>query len=104
MKLNTFISFYFLLETDTQPPVVTCPADITQTTGPGVPSAFVTWTTSATDNVGVTSESSNFNSGQVFFVGTREIEYTASDAEGNSASCSFNVTVVGGYFTYMYLD
>ncbi|MEN3010155.1 MAG: HYR domain-containing protein, partial [Candidatus Bipolaricaulaceae bacterium] len=48
----------------------------------------------ASDNCGVVSFTSTHNPGDVFPVGTTTVTYTARDAAGNTASCSFKVTVV----------
>ncbi|XP_072175620.1 hyalin-like [Diadema setosum] len=79
---------------DTEPPVVSCPADIVQGTDPGLPTAVVYWTANATDNVAVTSTTTSLMSGQINYIGSRTIVFTAYDAEGNFANCTFNVTVV----------
>jgi hypothetical protein len=81
---------------DTQNPVITCPANIVQTTAPGVCSAIVNFNVTATDNcsgAGVTVVSTPA-SGSVFPVGTTTVMATATDAAGNTATCSFTVTVV----------
>lgn len=56
--------------------------------------ATVTWIPPvASDNCAVTSFSSNFSPGATLPVGTTTIVYTATDAEGNSSSRSFDVVV-----------
>ena len=82
-----------ILTADNTPPVVTCPADITQANDPGVCSAVVTFTVTATDdNPGVTLVVTP-PSGSTFPVGTTLVTATATDAAGNTATCTFNVTV-----------
>lgn len=80
---------------DTQPPVITCPADITAVTNPicgATPCQVVNFTTTATDNCpGVTVVCSP-PSGTCFPVGTTTVTCTATDASGNTATCSFTVT------------
>jgi subtilisin-like proprotein convertase family protein len=79
---------------DTQAPTVTCPANITTTTGLGQCSRMVTFTVTASDNCpGVTVVSSP-PSGTVFPKGTTTVTATATDASGNTAMCSFTVTVL----------
>ncbi len=73
-----------------------CPTGITVTAEDGC-EATVTWTApTATDDCGVPSlnSSTGSNSG-VFGVGTHTVTYTARDNCGNTATCSFTVTVLG---------
>ena len=53
----------------------------------------VTFFVSATDNCGVTNLVSSMASGSTFPVGTTTVTNTATDASGNTTSCSFTVTV-----------
>ncbi|XP_071488833.1 hyalin-like [Diadema antillarum] len=80
---------------DTIPPVPTCPADITRTIELGTPSIIVTWTEpTATDNSGVaTVQSRTSNSGDSFSPGATNVIYTFVDGSGNTATCTFTVTV-----------
>jgi uncharacterized repeat protein (TIGR01451 family) len=77
------------------PPAITCPDDIT--TDPTCPSgAIVTYTAPVgTDNCpGVTTNrTAGPASGSVFPIGTTTVTYTATDGNGQTASCSFTVTV-----------
>ena len=83
-------------DADTEDPVISdCPGDIMVSNDPGNCSASVTWTApTATDNSGSADLESNFEPGAVFPVGTTRVTYTATDAAGNQATCSFDVTVV----------
>jgi HYR domain/Domain of unknown function DUF11 len=75
-----------------KPVFANCPANITLTTNTN--SAIATWTApTATDNCGTSSIVRTHESGASFPVGTTPVSYTATDAKGNSATCSFNVTV-----------
>ena len=79
---------------DKTPPVITCPANISSTT-PDL-CAIATWVApTATDNCGTPTiiSSSTLKSGDCFPVGTTTIGYSARDAQGNLANCSFNITV-----------
>jgi len=79
---------------DTTPPQITCPGDITQDNAPGQCNAVVTWPApTATDNTGVASVSCDPTSGSTFPVGVTTVTCTAADLAGNTAQCSFNVTV-----------
>lgn len=81
---------------DTQPPTITCPANINvagAATCPPTNSQTVTYAVTASDNCpGVTVVCSPA-SGSIFPVGTTSVTCTAMDTSGNTASCSFTVTV-----------
>src|SRR5207247_195049 len=86
---------------DTQPPTITCPANIntaaTTSCPPATTSGPVNFTVIASDNCpGVTIACKDQNnqpvtSGQSFPVGTTTVTCTATDTSGNTASCSFTV-------------
>lgn len=81
---------------DNEDPVITCPADIIVNNDPGTCGAVVTFAdASVTDNCPGSSYflSGGFPSGSTFPVGSIVVSYSAMDAAGNSASCSFTVTV-----------
>jgi hypothetical protein len=85
---------------DTQPPTITCPANITSTAKASCPIAtsnVVTYPPPvASDNCpGVTTLCSPA-SGSTFPAGTTTVTCTAMDTSGNTASCSFTVTVFSG--------
>ena len=79
---------------DVQPPVISCPANITRPNDPGQCGAVVNYTVTATDNctsaivLTVTPASGSF-----FPVGVTTVNARATDAAGNTATCSFTVTV-----------
>jgi hypothetical protein len=85
---------------DTTAPVITCPANITTNTDPGICAAFVlTGTATATDNCdsnptinGTRSDNQPLNA--LYPKGTTTITWTATDASGNHSSCTQTVTVV----------
>jgi hypothetical protein len=81
-------------ETDTEPPTVTVPADITQGITAGETNVIIYYDASASDNVGVISFSCTPPSGSSFPLGTTSVICTASDAALNSTTASFNVTIV----------
>ena len=71
-----------------------CPYDITLTASSNSGGALANWTEpTVSDNCSETTISANFWSGDVFPVGTSTVVYTAADACGNTAQCSFKVTV-----------
>ena len=80
---------------DTQPPTITCPANVTTPTDPGQCTAVVTFPNpTVNDNCpGVGSPVCAPPSGSTFPLGTTTVTCTVSDASGNPASCSFTVTV-----------
>ena len=89
-------------------PIVTCPADITTTNDPGSCTAHVEFTFQATANCVGPAVSASMGSGSAFTmgtnttysgsgefpVGTNTVYCNASDAAGNSANCSFTITVL----------
>ena len=87
----------WVIVADTERPTITCPSDITVNNDVGVCGAAVTYgLATAQDNCGVSSlvVSSGPISGSVFNVGATSLAYTASDSAGNTATCTFQVTVV----------
>jgi hypothetical protein len=80
---------------DTQPPQITCPPNVTQATDKGQCQAVVSYANAtATDNCsGVGTPACSPASGSVFAKGVTTVTCTASDASGNTNSCSFTVTV-----------
>ncbi|HKR06219.1 MAG TPA: immunoglobulin domain-containing protein [Bacteroidia bacterium] len=83
-----------VIVTDNENPVLSaCPSNIVVNNDDGICGALVTWSApTATDNCSA-NVSSNFNSGDLFPVGTTTVNYTAMDPSNNSAGCSFTVTV-----------
>lgn len=94
---NTATCSFTVTVTDNENPVIAgCPASISVSTDPGMCTATVSWTNpTATDNcAGVTLvQTAGPPSGSAFPTGITNIVYTATDAEGNSSTCSFNVAV-----------
>ncbi|XP_072051852.1 hyalin-like [Amphiura filiformis] len=81
---------------DTEPPVVTCPGDITTTTALGSQGTTVTWPEpTATDDSGqVTQLSRSLPSGSFFAVGVpTTVVYVYQDSSQNTGICSFSVIV-----------
>jgi HYR domain/CARDB/Secretion system C-terminal sorting domain/Domain of unknown function DUF11 len=76
------------------PKFLACPASITVAAAPGALTASATWTApTATDSCTAVTVTSNYQPGAIFAVGTKTVQYIARDVAGNSASCTFNVTV-----------
>jgi hypothetical protein len=78
---------------DTERPAVSCPVDIVRPNDPGLATAVVHFTPSATDNVPGVGVASTPPSGSAFGLGPTSVSVTASDVAGNSASCAFIVRV-----------
>ena len=77
-------------------PTITCPADITMSNDAGECNAIVNWTVpTPEDNCpGTTITSASNDPNEVFPVGTTTVSYVITDAAGNTAECSFDLTVV----------
>ncbi|MCE5348063.1 MAG: HYR domain-containing protein [Bacteroidales bacterium] len=77
-------------------PVITCPGNWNTFTDPGVCGAVVNYATPVgIDNCSgsTTSQTTGFASGSVFPVGTTTNTFLVTDGSGNTATCSFTVTV-----------
>ncbi|MBK9338505.1 MAG: HYR domain-containing protein [Lewinellaceae bacterium] len=82
--------------TDTEPPAVSCPADISVDTDAGNCSAAVAYATpSGTDNCpgATTAQTAGLASGSDFPVGTTTNTFETTAANGQTTACSFAVTV-----------
>lgn len=84
--------------TDAELPVILgCPSNITTNTDPNKCTAVVTWTPpTATDNCPgvVITRTAGPAPGSTFNKGATTVTYTATDTSGNTAVCTFTVTVV----------
>jgi PKD repeat protein len=82
---------------DTIAPVFTfCPADQILQVTDGVCTAVATWDEPVTADNCPVAISSSHNSGDIFPIGITTVTVTATDVSGNSATCTFEVEVVGG--------
>lgn len=92
---NTGTATQLVTVVDNTAPVISCPANIVlePTCPSGAIATFADAT--ATDNCGVQSVARTAGpaSGSVFPIGTTTVTFTATDIHGNTASCSFTVTV-----------
>ena len=78
---------------DTQPPAITCPPDITTMPAQNTSCVTGTFIATASDNCpGVTVDCSP-PSGSCFPIGSTSVNCSATDASGNTATCSFSVIV-----------
>ncbi len=80
------------------PPVIVCPSDITANNDAGLCSAVVNFADAIAidveDGVIQAVQTGGPASGSDFPVGTTTVEFTATDSDGNSVTCEFDVTVV----------
>ncbi|MDB9961530.1 HYR domain-containing protein [Oceanihabitans sp.] len=93
---NTAMCEQIVTVTDNELPVINdTPANIIVDNNSGSCDAAVTWTAATvSDNCPNATISSDYQSGDIFPVGTTTVTYTASDANGNDAAAmSFTVTV-----------
>jgi len=83
---------------DNDAPVITCPADITLNVESGTCDAEVIYSLpTVTDNCTnpiVPTLEAGLASGSTFSLGLTVVTYQADDTNGNTSTCSFNVTVI----------
>ncbi|MCC6411580.1 MAG: HYR domain-containing protein [Saprospiraceae bacterium] len=82
-------------QNDTVPPVVVCPPSDTVVLSPGACSEVVTYTVEVSDNNPgvILTQTSGLASGATFPWGKTVNQFVATDTAGNTASCSFQVTL-----------
>ncbi|OWY22542.1 HYR domain-containing protein [Sphingobacteriales bacterium UPWRP_1] len=91
---NASVCNFNVTVVDTEPPVVSCPPNITTNTLPNLCWSIVEFEAAATDNCGSVTTSATPASGSVFSAGVTTVTVTATDAAGlESAPCSFTITV-----------
>ena len=89
-----------ILLSDSESPIIAdCPADISIVLDGDCEAVAVWAAPTASDDCGLESVTSAFTSGQSFPLGTTTVEYIATDYCGNTASCTFDVTVSGACCT-----
>ena len=84
---------------DTEAPSIACPETINLNNDPGICGAIVEFTLpeiSDNSNSPTIQQTAGPAPGDIFPVGTTTIEFTATDASGNSTICSFDVVVTDG--------
>jgi gliding motility-associated-like protein len=88
-------SFTVTVEDHINPAFTGCPSNIVAPASTTSCDVAVSWSVpTASDNCTATpAVTSNFNSGDVFPIGVTTVTYTATDAVGNTTTCSFSVTV-----------
>jgi len=92
---NTTLESFTVKVEDTQLPEITCASDIVGVNDPGVCGAAKTFVVLFADNCTGASmiQIAGLPSGSVFPVGTTVNTFVASDASGNSKTCSFSVSI-----------
>ncbi|HEU4719256.1 MAG TPA: HYR domain-containing protein [Bacteroidia bacterium] len=90
---NTATSSFTVTVTDTEAPVLSCPADLSISTDSGscVATGVILGNANATDNCSVAGVVNDAPSS--FMQGTTVVTWTATDVNGNSTTCTQNVTV-----------
>ena len=87
-----------IADSDIEPPeIIHHFKNLTVNTDPKQPSATVTWDEPdrVADNSGSVTLTSNYQSGDIFPIGSANVGYTAIDQSGNSVTVEFVVTVTG---------
>jgi hypothetical protein len=92
-SMNTATCGFTVTVNDTQPPSITCPANIVVGNDLNQCGAVVTFAPTASDNCPGVTTACVPASGSFFNKGTTTVTCTATDASGNTAQCSFTVTV-----------
>ena len=82
-----------VIVTDSRPPVLNCPPDLTLAPEPGAAGRIVNFNVTATDNQPGVRVSTTPPSGSFFPLGRSLVLCTARDAAGNTASCAFTVNI-----------
>ena len=93
---NTGTCSFDVTVDDNENPTIVCPADIIQNNDLGVCGATVNYVTPVgLDNCAgsITSLLAGQASGTIFPIGTTTVDYEVVDVSGNTASCSFDVTI-----------
>ncbi|SHG44839.1 Por secretion system C-terminal sorting domain-containing protein [Flavobacterium fluvii] len=78
---------------DLTPPVIDCPENIQVTNDQNQCGANVSFAATATDNLSDASITYSPETGSLFPIGSTIVTATATDAAGNTSTCSFYVTV-----------
>ncbi|MFN8236934.1 MAG: HYR domain-containing protein [Chitinophagales bacterium] len=92
---NTATCSFTVTVNDTEDPTITCPAPVSVNNDLGVCGASVNYSIGSTDNCTgqIVTQTGGLASGSTFPVGTTTNSYTVTDVSGNTATCSFTVSV-----------
>ena len=95
---NTDTITFDVIVSDNENPTIACPANVTENVAFGETGAVVTYNdVTFNDNCSATIEqTAGLASGETFPVGTTTNTFVVTDASGNTATCSFTVTVKEG--------
>ena len=98
-QLLLFSIFILLLTDVTAPSIISCPDKIVQYADRNSNSKKISWTEpQATDNSAVTPDVLQVvgkSPGDIFLEGDYRVRYIFTDGSGNTAQCSFQVSVSG---------
>jgi subtilisin-like proprotein convertase family protein len=103
---NTATCSFTVTVNDVEKPVITCPASSTVTTPVGSCTIVVNYNVTATDNCPgvVVTRTAGLASGSAFPIGTNTVTHLATDASGNTSTCTFIVTVLDGQLPVLTLQ
>jgi hypothetical protein len=92
---NTATCSFTVTVEDNEDPTITCPADVTVTTDAGQCTSVQSYSVSSTDNcpAQTIAQTAGEASGFAFPKGTTTNTFVVTDASGNTATCSFSITV-----------
>ena len=92
---NSATCSFVITVLDDVPPTISCPDSILMSAAADTCGAFPVWSnvTAADDCTANVTATSAFQSGDFFGIGVTSVVYTAMDGAGNTATCSFTVTV-----------
>lgn len=92
---NTANCSFTVTVNDAEPPVISCPPNRTTTTDPGTCGAMVSFEHTSSDNCAIagTTLVAGLSSGTLFPIGNTANTIRVKDPSGNTADCSFTVTV-----------
>ncbi len=95
IPLNTTTCGFKVVVTDDEPPMFdNCPGNIDTNADANTCGAVVTWDPiTCSDNCGTCDVTCDYSRGDFFPVGTTTVTCTADDGRGNTAPCTFDVTV-----------
>ncbi len=93
---NDYTCSFSITVNDEESPVFDfCPQNITAFNDTDSCGALVSWLTPlGSDNCAIHTLTGSNTSGEYFTVGMHTVNYTATDADGNSAVCSFEIEVI----------
>ena len=96
MNLMIWVSCSLVIS-DGEIPQLMCPDNVMNSTSPGLATGIAFWpAASVTDNSMLPiTPVANATSGSAFGIGKHIVQFTATDASGNSNNCTFNVTIEG---------